>query len=103
MTRFERFHYESRQKSFKGQFLILLAGVFLLSFLFVFYYFSQSTIKIDEPKEELGQKVVVSMPNGHKLYTYENLIVEKNGKTFYKGERNTIDLTGGTIAYKDWK
>jgi len=31
------------------------------------------------------------------------LIQEKDGKTYYKGERNTIDLTGGAVTYEEWK
>jgi hypothetical protein len=53
--------------------------------------------------ENPGPKVVIHLPNGQKVYTYENLIFEKEGKTYYKGERNTIDLTGGTVDYEEWK
>lgn len=69
----------------------------------IFRHYYHSTIKIEAPAEILGDKVVIQLPNGQKVYTYDNFIIEKNGKTFYKGERNTIDLTGGTVAYEEWK
>jgi hypothetical protein len=52
---------------------------------------------------ELGKKVVVQLPSGQKVYTYEKLIIVKNGRTYYKGERNIIDLTGGSVTYEDWE
>lgn len=67
------------------------------------HHYFQSTIRIDEPAADMGLKVVVHLPKGQEVYTYDKLIVEKNGKTYYKGERNTIDLTGGTVTYEDWK
>jgi hypothetical protein len=77
--------------------LIIAAGIIF------FHYYDQNSIKIEAPSENLGQKVVIELPNGQKVYTYDNLIYERNGKTYYKGERNTIDLTGGTVAYEEWK
>jgi hypothetical protein len=46
-------------------------------------------------KEPYNQEIL-SHPN-------VNLIFEKDGKTYYKGERNTIDLTGGTVTYENWE
>jgi hypothetical protein len=77
--------------------MILTAGFF------IFHHYYQSTIKIEAPAEDPGQKVVIQLPNGQKVYTYDNFIIEKDGKTYYKGERNTIDLTGGTVAYEEWE
>ncbi len=73
-----------------------------MAFFTVRYYY-QTTIRIDAPEEKLGDKVVIQLPNGQEVYTYENLIVEKNGKMYYKGEQNTMDLTGGTVRYENWQ
>ena len=65
--------------------------------------YSKSLIKIKSPKPVLGEKVIITLPEGKTVYTYENLIIEEEGKLLYKGEINTIDLTGGQIAYKNWE
>ncbi len=75
----------------------------LITGFFIFRHYYQSTIKIEAPTENLGEKVVIQLPNGQKVYTYDNFIIKKDGKTYYKGERNTIDLTGGTVAYEEWE
>ena len=104
MTRIELYHqHKTKQFSWKGFFFFIAASLVLIAGLFVFRYFYQSSIKIEAPQEQLGEKVVIHMPNGQKVYTYDNLVIKKDGKTFYKGERNTIDLTGGTVRYEDWK
>ncbi|MGG3563023.1 hypothetical protein ABES03_15630 [Neobacillus rhizosphaerae] len=103
MTRVELYNHKLKQFSWKGLFLFILIGIIFAAGFTVFHYYDQRTIKIEAPSENLGQKVVIELPNGQKVYTYDNLIYEKNGKTYYKGERNTIDLTGGTVAYEEWK
>jgi hypothetical protein len=70
---------------------------------FMFWYYYQSTIKIESPEENLGSQVVIHLPDGKEVFTYENYIFEKDGRTYYKGERNTIDLTGGTVTYENWE
>ncbi|MCQ6275053.1 hypothetical protein JMM81_08775 [Bacillus sp. V3B] len=67
------------------------------------YFYSQSLIRIETPKKELGDKVIITLPAGKTIFTYENFIVEEDGKLLYKGERNTIDLTGGDIVYENWE
>ncbi len=42
------------------------------------------------------------MENGKELQTYENLLIEKEGKMYYKGEFNTIEITGGTVVIQEW-
>ncbi|PFN97800.1 hypothetical protein COJ85_22470 [Bacillus sp. AFS076308] len=104
MTRLELYHqHKTKQFSWKGLFFFIVVSWILTVSFFVFSYYYQNSIKIEEPQEKLGEKVVIQMPNGQKIYTYDNFVVEKDGKTFYKGERNTIDLTGGTVSYEDWK
>lgn len=103
MTRLELYHDKPKQLSWKGPFLFILACIILTVGFFVFRHFYFSTIKIEAPEKDLGPKVVIHLPSGQKVYTYENLIFEKDGKTYYKGERNTIDLTGGTVDYENWK
>jgi len=104
LTRIELYH-EQKTKSFsrKGLFFFIAACLFVTASFFVFRYYYQSSIKIEAPHENLGEKVIIHMPNGQKVYTYDNFVIEKDGKTFYKGERNTIDLTGGTVVYEEWK
>ncbi|MGG5254388.1 hypothetical protein ACQYAD_12910 [Neobacillus sp. SM06] len=102
MTRVELYHDKPKQFHWKGPFLIILACFILAFGIYQLNQYWHDTIRIDAPKENLGKKVVVHLPNGQEVYTYENLIVKKDGKTYYKGERNTIDLTGGTIDYKNW-
>ena len=81
---------------------IHLSICFLLMFAF-FYLLYKHSIKIEAPKKDLGEKVVIHLPDGETIYTYENLIVKENGKVYFKGERNTIDLTGGKITYEEWE
>ncbi|MDQ0199692.1 hypothetical protein [Neobacillus ginsengisoli] len=103
MTRLELYRDKPKQFSWKGPFFFILACILITVGFFVFRYYYQNTIRIEAPSENLGRKVVILLPNDQKVYTYENLIYEKDGKTYYKGESNTIDLTGGTIEYKNWK
>jgi hypothetical protein len=103
MTRLELYHDKPKQFSWKGPFFFILTLVIMTASFFVFKYYYQSTIKIEAPSEDLGSKVVIHLPDGQEVFTYENLIIEKDGKTYYKGERNTIDLTGGTVTYENWQ
>ncbi|WP_413300615.1 hypothetical protein AA0X95_19035 [Bacillus sp. 1P10SD] len=103
MTRVELYNQKPKQFSWKGLFFFILMSLIIAAGFIFFHYYDQSSIKIEAPSENLGQKVVIELPNGQKVYTYDKLIYEKNGKTYYKGERNTIDLTGGTVAYEEWK
>jgi hypothetical protein len=102
MTRLELYHSNPKQNHWKGPLFFILSCMILAVGILYFYNNWQESIRIDA-KVELGKKIVVHMPNGQEINTYENLIVKKDGKTFYKGERNTIDLTGGTVAYENWK
>ncbi|WP_436375426.1 hypothetical protein [Cytobacillus sp. BC1816] len=84
----------------------MLMTIVLLGFFAVFtalYFYSQSLITIEAPKKELGEKIIIQLPSGKSVFTYENLVVKEDGKLFYKGERNTLDLTGGTIVYEEWE
>ncbi|HJV32192.1 MAG TPA: hypothetical protein VJ558_08335 [Bacillales bacterium] len=103
MTRLELYHANPKQRNWKGPLFFILSCLILTAGIYVFINKWQNTIRIDAPETDLGKKVVIHLPNGQEVYTYEKLIVKKDGKTFYKGERNTIDLTGGTVAYENWK
>jgi hypothetical protein len=103
MTRLELYHDKPKQFFWKGPFFFILTSILLTVGFFVFRYYYQNTIRIEAPSENLGRKVVIELPSGQKVFTYENLLYEKDGKTYYKGDRNTIDLTGGTVEYKNWK
>jgi hypothetical protein len=103
MTRFELYHEKPKQFSWKGPFFFVLACIIVTVGFFLFRNYYGNTIRIEVPVVDLGPKVVIDLPNGQKVFTYENLIVEKDGKTYYKGERNIIDLTGGTVKYENWK
>ncbi|MEH7013391.1 hypothetical protein V7087_21700 [Neobacillus niacini] len=103
MTRFELYHQKPKQFSLKGPFFFILTFIILAVGFFVFRYYYQSTINIESPEENLGSQVVIHLPDGKEVFTYENYIFEKDGRTYYKGERNTIDLTGGTVTYENWE
>ena len=103
MTRLELYHKKTKQFSWKGPFFFVLIFIILAFGFFVFKHYYQSSIKIEVPEENLGSKVVVHLPDGKEVFTYENYIFEKDGRTYYKGERNTIDLTGGTVTYENWE
>lgn len=104
VTRIELYHTRTRPKHFswKGPLIIVLMSMILSGGIYIFQHFSHNTIKIESPDEDSGRKVVVHLPNGQEVFTYEKYIVKKDGKTYYKGERNKIDLTGGTVDYKNW-
>jgi hypothetical protein len=91
--------YTSRRTiTWKILFLILMTAAAVL----LIFYYSTSLIKIESPEKDLGQKVVIELPAGKNIYTYEKLLIKENGKLYYRGERNEIDLTGGRIIYEDW-
>lgn len=100
MTRTERLHEQRKSYFWKGFTLILLLFVLVVA---TAYYYSQSMIKIEAPKEDFGRKVVIQLPNGNEVLTYEKLIVEENGKLYYQGENNKLDLTGGSVLYEEWE
>lgn len=80
--------------------------VIILLFLLVGGYFISEKYFANEPastQKDLGDQVIITLPNGKKVYTYENLVVEEDGKLLYRGERNTIDLTGGVVVYEKWE
>ncbi|GLB60474.1 hypothetical protein [Cytobacillus sp. NCCP-133] len=100
MTRTE-LHLEKPKSKIMLVSIILLSS--LLAIFTALYFYSQSLITIEAPKKELGQKIVIQLPSGKSVFTYENLVVKEDGKLFYKGERNTLDLTGGIIVYEEWE
>lgn len=103
MTRLELYHERPKQFHLKGLIFFILSCAILVGGFMWLNQYSQNNIRIEAPKQDMGRKVVVHLPNGKDVNTYENLIVQKGEKLFYKGERNTLDLTGGTIDYKEWK
>lgn len=102
MTRLELHQTQPRQIKWKGPFFFVLTCAIFAAGILFFQHYWDKTIRINAPKEDLGKKVVVQLPNGQEVFTYEKRIFQKDGKTYYKGERNKIDLTGGTISYKNW-
>jgi hypothetical protein len=103
MTRVELYHDKPKQTSRIGPFFFILLCIIITVGYFVFRHYYTSTIRIEAPTEDVGRKVVIQLPNGQKVFTYEKMVIEKDGKTYYQGERNTIDLTGGKVEYKNWK
>jgi hypothetical protein len=102
VTRYEMNHIQPKKTNLYKwiatfAFLLLCIGLML-----GFSKYAQSTIKIEAPQIDNGRKVIVHLPNGKEVFTYENLIVKEGEKLLYKGERNTLDLTGGKVEYKDW-
>ncbi|MEH7275341.1 hypothetical protein [Neobacillus vireti] len=104
MTRIELYHQKkSRQFTWKRPFFFILTCIILTVGFFVFRHYYQSTIKIESPEEDVGSQVVIHLPDGKELFTYKNYIYEKDGRTFYKGDRNIIDVTGGKVIYEKWE
>jgi hypothetical protein len=99
MDQFQRIFNETKPFYKAGFAYILLA---LIAIIMGLYFYSQALIKVEAPERVLGEKVVVTLPAGKTIYTYENLIVEEDGKLLYKGENSTIDLTGGVVVYEEW-
>ncbi|PLR78495.1 hypothetical protein CU633_04510 [Bacillus sp. V3-13] len=100
MTRTERYHLKPKSFFLKGLFIaiILCTGLFA-----AFNHYAKSQIKIEAPAEDLGRKVVIQLPNGKELKTFENLIIKHGEKMYYQGERNKIDVSGGKIIYENWE
>jgi hypothetical protein len=101
MNRIERYHVQHSKPFFLNGWVICL--VFLCGLIITANLYLKSQIKIEAPKVELGRQVIIQLPNAKEIQTYEGLIVKKDGKLYYKGEWNTIDITGGTVVYQDWK
>lgn len=74
----------------------------LITIITALYFYSRSIIVIEAPKKDYGEKVIIHLPSGQQVYTYENLVVKKDGKLIYKGEHHTIELSGGKMKYADW-
>lgn len=103
MSRIELYHNKTKNIQWKVPFLFFLLSILIAAGGFLlFQQYTQRTTQAGPIDENPGKKVVVSLPNGHEVFTYEKFIVKKGGKTYYKGERNTIDLTGGKVNYKNW-
>jgi hypothetical protein len=101
MNRIERYHEQHTKPFFLNSWILF--AVFICGLIITANIYLKSQIKIEAPKVELGRQVIIQLPNAKEIQTYEGLIVEKDGKLYYKGDRNTIDITGGTVVYQDWK
>jgi hypothetical protein len=89
-------------KSFSFLWPLFVLFAFIAIMVGLFQY-SQSLIRVDAPEPDLGEKVIITLSGGNIVYTYENFLIEEDGKLFYKGERNKIDLTGGKVVYENWE
>ncbi|MCM3603565.1 hypothetical protein M3175_22990 [Robertmurraya korlensis] len=101
MSQLKRYLTQKPWVSLKIVFLVVCLSVL---FLLVAKLYSNNANVTDQPKEdEPGEKIIIILPSGKKVYTYENLIVSENGKLYYKGDRSELDLTGGIVKYEDWE
>lgn len=102
MNRLERYHAQHQTKPFflKG---ILIVTILFCGLIITTHLYLKSQIKIETPEVELGPKVIIQLPNGKEIQTFKNLIVERDGKMYYEGEWNSIDVTGGIVVYKEWE
>ncbi|MCM3321958.1 hypothetical protein [Cytobacillus kochii] len=98
MTRQER----NRKQHFNLDKILILLITLMITAITSLYFYSRSIIVIEAPKTDYGEKIVVQLPSGQKVFTYEKLVVKKDGKLIYQGEHQTIALTGGKIKYEDW-
>ncbi|MGG0890662.1 hypothetical protein [Cytobacillus horneckiae] len=99
MSRFEKYHTKPKNQFASMTLILILACAAVMIGI---YIYAKSSIIIEAPKKDLGEKIIIELPSGKQVFTYENLIVQKDDKLIYKGERNTLDLTGGVIKYEDW-
>lgn len=78
--------------------LLVLIGL-LVILLAITYHF---TVGISAPATAVdqGRQVTVKLQNGTSMETYEEYIVQKDGKMYYEGDYNTIDLTGAELTYE---
>lgn len=97
----QRQQHKKAKRSFN--ILTLIFGFSPIAIIVAIYFYTQSLIVIEKPKPDLGEKVIIHLPTGETVFTYENLIVYEHGKLYYEGERNTIDLTGGKVVYEEWE
>jgi hypothetical protein len=103
MYEFEKQESICGEFNLKSKIIVFLSATVLFVGLFmVGNHYLKSQIRIEKPEVDLGRKVVVKLPDGKEVQTFENLLVEKNGKLYYEGEFNTIDVTGGIVVVKDW-
>jgi len=93
--------YDQTYRFFKTKILILI--LLTAGLIVAIHYYFKSQIKIEAPEVDLGRKVIIQLPTGEELQTYENLLVERDGKLYYDGEINTIDVTDGVVVIQDWK
>lgn len=100
MSSFNQLNFQKPVILLKLSFLLI--SLLVLAFLLAQLYLKKNIVA-EVPEQELGKKVIVMLPTGKKVYTYENLIVSENGKLYYKGDRSTIDITGGFVKYDNWE
>lgn len=92
--------YEQTFRFFKTKLLILI--LLTAGLIVAIHFYLKSQIKIEAPEVDLGRKVIIQLPTGEEVQTYENLLVERDGKLYYDGEINTIDVTDGVVVIQDW-
>lgn len=100
MSRLERYQVQSKPFFWKG---VLIFTLLCASLLIAAHLYLKSQIRIEAPQVDLGRKVIIQLQNGKEIQTYENLLIEKEGKLYYEGEWNTINITGGIVVYQNWE
>lgn len=81
---------------------ILILMLLMTGLIVAIHYYLKSQIQIEAPEVDLGRKVIVQLPDGKEVQTFENLLVEEDGKLYYEGEFNTIDITNGVVVIQNW-
>lgn len=84
------------QEKIKKKRMIFLVGVLLL---LVFYKMSSpSDVPADySNKKDQGREVVIEMPNGHKMTTYEKYLVQIDDQLYFKNEYQEFKIKGEVI------
>lgn len=75
---------------------IIVSACFIVTWLYLKLPVSHHT---QPATTNLGRTVIVYMPNGTKMYTYEKYIIQKDGKTYYKSEYYNMNITNARIEY----
>lgn len=92
-----------RKKRIIGPILGWISWIIIAGVLYTGYDLFGGSPRVDSPVVDNGRQVIISLPNGQEVYTYERYLKKENEKLYYQGEDHKIDLTDGVVKYKNWE
>ncbi|MFJ8247384.1 hypothetical protein [Peribacillus asahii] len=87
----------SRLKKRKQKKILTIALVVLAPF--IAYKLAYPNSGSDVVKEDLGREIIVHLPNGNTMHTYEGYIIHDEDKVLYQSKYYEKDITGSEIEY----